>query len=167
MALSTDAARVSPDAEDVSYPDAKPRRLMGLLPSQSRPNPSRKTPKQFILNMRHGPIGIRYAYRNEASFRGEVRILVLIIIAMAVRECSITNWFFVMVASTQALSRELINTSREVELRHRYPSEKELKEANPGLHRKVKAAYDTAAGAVTFPLLLVGAFFAYAMIHPA
>ncbi len=139
---------------------------MRSLVEAYRARTGKKTVGQIIGNMRHGPKGIIKTLKTEESFRVEAAAMVPIIIAMLARGCSADNWWKVMASCTLVMSTELANSSRENDMRARYPSELELAATDPERHALVKAAFDQSAGSVTLPLLLALGTFIRAMAAP-
>lgn len=106
------------------------------------------------MTFRYAAEGVMYALRTQVNMRIHVVVALLVIVAGLTLHISRLDWLFVCVAIAIVIVAELFNTAVEAAV--------DL--ISPDIHPLVKAAKDTAAGAVLLAAVfavIIGIFVFY------
>ena len=99
--------------------------------------------QSFLLRLRFALAGLGHAVRAESSFRIQVGVFVLVIVAMLVLRPGPVWWGLVLLASSSVLAAELLNTAVEHLADHLHPE----------IHPSIRVVKDCAAAAVLVAVL--------------
>lgn len=94
--------------------------------------------KKFLARLCFALNGISSAFQNEASFRFQIIVALIVLIILAITKTSLFWWLFFILIIAAILSAELFNTSLENALDKLCPTQ----------HPQIKVAKDCAAAAV-------------------
>lgn len=99
--------------------------------------------QSFLLRLRFALAGLGHAIRAEASFRIQVSVFVLVMVAMWFLHPEPVWWALVLLASSGVLATELLNTAVEHLADHLHPD----------IHPTIRVVKDCAAAAVLVAVL--------------